>query len=49
MILSPHGSSNLEIGEHRNIMAIMLLSWPDTLFPGPYLNNLTQFNELMGR
>lgn len=37
MLLSPHGSDDVQKGEHRNILACMLLDWPDTLYPGPYV------------
>lgn len=35
MIPSPEGVFHLERGEHRNVLAIMLLAWPDVLVPGP--------------
>jgi hypothetical protein len=37
MVPSPSGSVDLETGEHRNILAIMLLAWPERLHPGPIL------------
>ncbi len=38
MILSPSGNSDVSKGEHRNILAIMLLSWGDSLLQGPNLS-----------
>jgi len=35
MILSPSGNNKHEIGEHRNILAYMLLNWPEHLNRGP--------------
>lgn len=35
MIPSVSGDYSLDKGEHRNVLAIMLLSWPDDLHPGP--------------
>ncbi len=46
MILSPRGNDNLEKGEHRNILAYMLLNWPDSLHPGPYLKNPEVYREI---
>ena len=37
MIPSPGGSTDFARGEHRNVLAIMLLSWPDQLHPGPHI------------
>jgi hypothetical protein len=39
MILSPKGNSDISKGEHRNILAIMLLSWGDSLYQGPDLSH----------
>ena len=39
IILSPKGNSDISKGEHRNILAIMLLSWGDSLFQGPDLSH----------
>lgn len=36
-IPSPMGNPSLTLGEHRNVLAIMLLKWPTTLHKGPYL------------
>ncbi|MCT8986723.1 DUF3541 domain-containing protein [Shewanella phaeophyticola] len=41
MIPSPHGEAILSSGEHRNVLAMMLLDWPETLHQGPYLNNIS--------
>ncbi|NAW33533.1 DUF3541 domain-containing protein [Halomonas alimentaria] len=35
MIPSPGGSTDLERGEHRNVLAIMVLGWQGRLYPGP--------------
>lgn len=35
IIPSVSGDYSLEKGEHRNVLAVMLLSWPDDLHPGP--------------
>ncbi|TVQ70359.1 MAG: DUF3541 domain-containing protein [Oceanospirillales bacterium] len=37
MIPSPSGGTNFAQGEHRNVLAVMLLIWPDELFTGPYI------------
>lgn len=37
MIPAKDGGTDLARGEHRNVLAIMLLDWPDTLHPGPAL------------
>ncbi|QYJ91728.1 DUF3541 domain-containing protein [Shewanella halotolerans] len=39
-IPSPHGNPDLALGEHRNVLAMMLLDWPKTLHQGPYFHNL---------
>lgn len=38
MIPSPTGSTDFARGEHRNVLAVMLLIWPDHLYPGPQLD-----------
>lgn len=38
IIPSPQGSSDLVDGEHRNVLAIMVLRWPGRLYPGPRLD-----------
>lgn len=40
IIPSPKGNPDLALGEHRNMLAMMLLHWPDELSPGPYLAKL---------
>ena len=40
IIPSPRGNPDLALGEHRNVLAMMLINWPDTLHPGPYLAEL---------
>ena len=37
MVLSPSGDNNPESGEHRNILAYMLLNWTDSLYQGPVI------------
>lgn len=39
MIPATDGTTDLERGEHRNVLAIMLLRWPATLHPGPDLRD----------
>ncbi|MGI2169872.1 DUF3541 domain-containing protein [Shewanella sp. MF05960] len=41
MIPSPKGEAILSSGEHRNVLAMMLLHWPETLHKGPYLNDIS--------
>lgn len=38
MIPAEDGSTDLAHGEHRNVLAIMLLDWPERLYPGPVLS-----------
>ncbi|WP_311948897.1 DUF3541 domain-containing protein [Halomonas piscis] len=40
MIPAEDGSTDLAQGEHRNVLAIMLLDWPNRLYPGPVLYEL---------
>ena len=40
IIPSPSGNTNLALGEHRNVLAIMLINWPTQLHKGPYLGEL---------
>ncbi len=49
MILSTRGSDDLAKGEHRNVIAHMLLEWPGNLHPGPFLAEKDQFRELFPR
>ncbi|MEQ5803071.1 DUF3541 domain-containing protein [Halomonas sp. H10-9-1] len=37
MIPSPDGSTDLAKGEHRNVLAIMVLGWQGRLYPGPLM------------
>lgn len=39
MIPSPAGSADFARGEHRNVLAVMMLQWPDRLHPGPALDH----------
>lgn len=45
-ILSPADDDDLEKGEHRNVLAIMLLRWPATLHPGPYLEASPRYRKM---
>ncbi len=38
MIPSPQGSTDFARGEHRNVLAVMLLNWPEELYPGPRID-----------
>ncbi|UJF20766.1 DUF3541 domain-containing protein [Shewanella sp. OMA3-2] len=49
MIPSPSGVSDLSSGEHRNVLAMMLLDWPETLHPGPYLGNIANTKKNLPR
>ncbi|KPZ68520.1 hypothetical protein AN944_03498 [Shewanella sp. P1-14-1] len=40
LIPSPRGNPDMVMGEHRNVLAMMLLDWPKTLHKGPYLANI---------
>lgn len=40
IIPSPKGNPDLALGEHRNVLAMMLLNWPNKLHPGPYLSDI---------
>ncbi len=37
LVPSESGGTDLSYGEHRNVLAIMLLDWPGRLYPGPLL------------
>ncbi|OBX37954.1 hypothetical protein A8U91_02333 [Halomonas elongata] len=37
MVPAENGSLDPAYGEHRNVLAIMLLDWPERLYPGPEL------------
>lgn len=45
MIPSTSGDDDLNHGEHRNVLAIMLLTWPDRLYPGPDLKASRQYQN----
>lgn len=45
MIPSTLGGADLTHGEHRNVLAIMLLTWPDKLHPGPNLKTTSQYQN----
>ncbi|MBB1441094.1 DUF3541 domain-containing protein [Shewanella sp. SG41-4] len=47
MIPSPSGKAELSSGEHRNVLAMMLLHWPETLHKGPYLNNISSTKKYL--
>ena len=49
MIPATDGTTDLERGEHRNVLAIMLLRWPAQLHPGPDLRNALGEAPLAGR
>ncbi|WP_244272240.1 DUF3541 domain-containing protein [Halomonas aestuarii] len=49
MVPSEQGGTNLARGEHRNVLAIMLLDWPDRLYPGPKLSRLQGQETLASR
>ncbi|QLE85687.1 MULTISPECIES: DUF3541 domain-containing protein [Shewanella] len=40
IIKSPRGNPDLALGEHRNVLAMMLLQWPEKLHKGPYFHKL---------
>lgn len=39
IIPSPEGEKEVADGEHRNVLAIMVLRWPGRLYPGPDLSD----------
>ncbi len=45
MIPSTTGDDDLNHGEHRNVLAVMLLTWPDRLYPGPDLKATRQYKD----
>ncbi|WP_258364072.1 DUF3541 domain-containing protein [Halomonas sp. LBP4] len=49
MIPSPSGSTDLARGEHRNVLAIMVLRWPETLYAGPHLSVSGSLHEQVMR
>ncbi|RAH37758.1 DUF3541 domain-containing protein [Halomonas sp. SL1] len=42
MVPSESGGTDRDRGEHRNVLAIMLLDWPERLYPGPCLSASVQ-------
>jgi len=48
IIPSPGGNTDLAHSEHRNMLAYMLLNWPERLFPGPDLASSKAFKDLLG-
>jgi len=46
MIPAVDGTHLLEPGEHRNVLALMLLTWPPALHSGPYLPAFEVWQEL---
>jgi len=48
LIPSPSGNVDLELGEHRNILAVMLLCWPGSLHEGPHLDDFQLFKDVLG-
>ncbi|BAJ02333.1 conserved hypothetical protein [Shewanella violacea DSS12] len=46
-IRSPMGNSDLAQGEHRNVLAMMLLNWPQKLHKGPYFTELKATEKYM--
>ncbi|KAA0013050.1 DUF3541 domain-containing protein [Billgrantia pellis] len=47
IIPSPSGNADLIHGEHRNVLAIMVLTWPGQLHPGPDLSRQLPEPELL--
>ncbi len=47
MILSTAGCADLQTGEHRNVLAIMVFSWPDRLYSGPALQQFKRYRALL--
>ncbi|WP_290537009.1 DUF3541 domain-containing protein [Alcanivorax sp.] len=45
MIPSPHWGTDLNKGEHRNVLAIMLYHWPSRLHPGPDLSHYPAYRQ----
>lgn len=45
VILSEQGNPDLALGEHRNVLAWMLLNWPDKLHKGPLLGKFKALRE----
>ncbi|MGM0537045.1 MAG: DUF3541 domain-containing protein [Pseudomonadota bacterium] len=47
MVPSEQGGTDLASGEHRNVLAIMLLDWPYRLYPGPKLSPLHEYEGIL--
>ncbi len=47
MIPAIDGTHALEPGEHRNVLALMLLAWPQQLHPGPNLPSFDAYQKLL--
>lgn len=47
MIPGTTGSLNLQAGEHRNVLTVMVFHWPEKLNPGPYLLEYEQYRRLL--
>jgi hypothetical protein len=47
MIPAVDGTHALEPGEHRNVLALMLLAWPERLHPGPELPRFDAYRRLL--
>lgn len=46
MIPAVDGTHQLQPGEHRNVLALMLLTWPGRLHPGPNLPDYEMWRKL---
>jgi hypothetical protein len=49
MIPSVSGRIDLATGEHRNVLAYMLLAWPEKLHPGPYFDQFANIQKYLPR
>nr|WP_221188478.1 DUF3541 domain-containing protein [Halomonas cerina] len=49
MVPAEDGGTDLATGEHRNVLAIMLLDWPERLHPGPLLELSFQERSVAAR
>jgi len=49
MIPSVSGRLDLATGAHRNVLAYMLLAWPEKLNPGPYFDQLADVQKYLPR
>ncbi|WP_371186862.1 DUF3541 domain-containing protein [Thalassotalea maritima] len=47
LIPSVSGKAELASAEHRNVLALMLLSWPQTLHQGPHFEQLPSIDGLL--